>query len=223
MKSEQNSQLDLKNLIKMLKIFVAFGLFVIVATNHKNAHTRDYNSGIEGTDGSYHYSFETSNGISEQHVSKGAEIIGKSSYISPEGQTILLRYTADENGFHPQGDHLPTPPPVPDYILKSLEYIRTHSQDSPLVKVSTPLLQKVTTPLRTVPAVVNVIPTPLKKVPAVVKVVKTPWKKVQAVVKAVQKTQRTAPVPVRVVPTTLKTGPVKVIPTLNREAFLAPF
>lgn len=33
----------------------------------------------------------------------------------------ISRYTADQNGFVPVGDHLPTPPPVPEEILKALE------------------------------------------------------------------------------------------------------
>lgn len=37
---------------------------------------------------------------------------GKYSYISPEGTTIEVTYTADELGFHPVGAHLPTPPPA---------------------------------------------------------------------------------------------------------------
>lgn len=36
---------------------------------------------------------------------------------------------ADEYGFRPSGDHLPTPPPVPDAILKSLQYNAAHPYD----------------------------------------------------------------------------------------------
>lgn len=49
------------------------------------------------------------------------EVHGSYSYTSPEGQVITVNYVADENGFHPTGDHLPTPPPIPDAILKSLQ------------------------------------------------------------------------------------------------------
>lgn len=50
---------------------------------------------------------------------------GSFSYTSPEGQPIRLIYTADENGFVPQGDHLPTPPPIPPAIQKALAYLAT--------------------------------------------------------------------------------------------------
>ncbi|XP_061715756.1 larval cuticle protein LCP-17-like [Cydia pomonella] len=86
----------------------------------------------------YSYVYETSNGISGQesgvlkNVGKdeaALEVKGSNQYTSPEGQQIQITYTADENGYQPQGSHLPTPPPpqaIPDYILRSLEYIAAH-------------------------------------------------------------------------------------------------
>ncbi|CAH1132895.1 unnamed protein product [Ceutorhynchus assimilis] len=64
-------------------------------------------------DGSYSTAYETGNGI------QAAE----------QGEKIDLSYTADENGYHPHGDNLPTPPPVPDAILKSIEYNKAHPEE----------------------------------------------------------------------------------------------
>lgn len=49
-------------------------------------------------------------------------------YTSPEGIPIETSYVADENGYQPQGAHLPTPPPIPEAILRSLEYNAAHPQ-----------------------------------------------------------------------------------------------
>jgi len=48
---------------------------------------------------------------------------GSYSYFSPEGELISVTYVADENGFQPTGDHLPTPPPIPEAIQKALDII----------------------------------------------------------------------------------------------------
>lgn len=48
---------------------------------------------------------------------------GSFSYSSPEGESISLTYIADENGFQPQGDHLPTPPPIPIEIQEALDML----------------------------------------------------------------------------------------------------
>ncbi|KAL0266563.1 UNVERIFIED_CONTAM: hypothetical protein PYX00_009075 [Menopon gallinae] len=89
-------------------------------------------------DGSYKWSYESGNGIvaEEQGQLKNAgnpqteaqSAQGGFSYTSPEGVPIRITYVADENGFRAVGDHLPTPPPIPPEILRSLELIRSQPQ-----------------------------------------------------------------------------------------------
>ncbi|CAG9785086.1 unnamed protein product [Diatraea saccharalis] len=82
---------------------------------------------------SYNYVYETSNGISASAsgVLKNVDKVdvlavqGQYQYQSPDGP-IEVTYVADENGFQPQGAHLPVPPPVPEAIVRSLEYIAAH-------------------------------------------------------------------------------------------------
>ncbi|CAH2237029.1 endocuticle structural glycoprotein ABD-4-like [Pararge aegeria] len=88
-------------------------------------------------DGSYVYSYETENGIKadETGTLKKAsgpdsnDVIvaqGAFSYTAPDGTVISLNYVADdENGFKPEGAHLPTPPPIPPAIQKALDYLAT--------------------------------------------------------------------------------------------------
>ncbi|XP_061386394.1 pupal cuticle protein-like, partial [Musca vetustissima] len=93
------------------------------SNSDKDAEVVHSDSDIKA-DGSYFYEFETTNGIkqAEQGTPDGTKQ-GSSSYISPEGIEIKTTYVADETGYHPVGDHIPK---IPDYILRSLEYIRTH-------------------------------------------------------------------------------------------------
>ncbi|KPJ04113.1 Pupal cuticle protein 36 [Papilio xuthus] len=70
------------------------------------------------------YDFETSNGIRAEAsgvATNGVQSQGSFAYKGDDGQDYSITYTADENGFQPQGAHLPTPPPIPEAILKSLE------------------------------------------------------------------------------------------------------
>lgn len=78
------------------------------------------------------FSYETGNGISvrEEGILKNpgqrdletAAVSGSYSYTSPEGIPITVTYIADENGFRAEGAHLPTPPPIPEAIARSLAY-----------------------------------------------------------------------------------------------------
>ncbi|RVE53001.1 hypothetical protein evm_002299 [Chilo suppressalis] len=51
----------------------------------------------------------------------GSQVSGAYSYTGDDGQIYTVTYTADENGFQAQGAHLPTPPPIPEAIAKSIE------------------------------------------------------------------------------------------------------
>ncbi|KAK9869771.1 hypothetical protein WA026_003503 [Henosepilachna vigintioctopunctata] len=93
----------------------------------------------QGTDGSYKAAWETGNDIfaqeegylkelgpdpdSEGQILNAQVQQGSYSYTSPEGQNITVTYIADETGFHPTGDHLPTPPPVSEEVQKGLDLI----------------------------------------------------------------------------------------------------
>nr|CAI5866520.1 unnamed protein product [Callosobruchus analis] len=80
----------------------------------------------------YWYFYETANGIKveesgylkdnpESSTDRIQVIEGVVSYTGNDGQMINLRYIADENGYQPQGDHLPTSPPVPEGAAGSLQ------------------------------------------------------------------------------------------------------
>ncbi|XP_030749727.1 endocuticle structural glycoprotein SgAbd-2-like [Sitophilus oryzae] len=87
-------------------------------------------------DGSYSWQYETENGIKAHEqgqqrspfVGGGTSAQGYYSYTAPNGLLVALNYVADENGYQPQSDVLPTPPPIPAAILRSLEWNRAHPE-----------------------------------------------------------------------------------------------
>ncbi|XP_074029970.1 endocuticle structural glycoprotein ABD-4 isoform X2 [Leptinotarsa decemlineata] len=101
------------------------------------AIVRYENEGINA-DGSYQWSFETANGIRAQEQgqlknagteNEGPEVQGSYQYTSNDGVPIALSYIANEDGFQPQGEHLPTPPPIPLAIQRSLEWNAAHPEE----------------------------------------------------------------------------------------------
>lgn len=71
-----------------------------------------------GIDG-YKFAYETSDGVAREESAQlkniapdvdALQVQGTVSWTAPDGQKFTVRYVADENGFQPQGDHLPVAP-----------------------------------------------------------------------------------------------------------------
>ncbi|XP_047031515.1 pupal cuticle protein 36-like [Helicoverpa zea] len=92
--------------------------------NSADANAQILKLNNEVTAEGFAYDFETSNGIradAQGVATNGVQSQGSFAYKGDDGQDYSIQYTADENGFQPRGAHLPTPPPIPEEILKSLE------------------------------------------------------------------------------------------------------
>ncbi|XP_044743040.1 larval cuticle protein LCP-30-like isoform X2 [Chrysoperla carnea] len=84
------------------------------------------------TEGNYHYKYETENKIFAEETGKqvgsgddaGADATGYYKYTGPDNIVYTVNYHAGEEGFEPEAVHIPTPPPIPELILRSLKYQR---------------------------------------------------------------------------------------------------
>uniref|UniRef100_A0A1I8NV34 Uncharacterized protein n=1 Tax=Stomoxys calcitrans TaxID=35570 RepID=A0A1I8NV34_STOCA len=95
------------------------------STDDAHAEVTHFSSDVRA-DG-FDYTFDTTNAIhAAASGNANGDIQGDFSWISPEGENVAVQYVADENGYQPSSDVLPTPHPIPEAILKALEYIRTH-------------------------------------------------------------------------------------------------
>ncbi|XP_050342269.1 uncharacterized protein LOC126768300 [Nymphalis io] len=100
---------------------------------------------VYGHNGNFHYSFEGADGtrVSSEGELKsfdndktGESVVGNVFYTDNEGNDFSLSYTADENGYRPYGDHLPTPPPIPPAIARALKYLATKTTPEPVTEAT---------------------------------------------------------------------------------------
>ena len=50
-------------------------------------------------------------------------VSGSYSYYTPEGELVEMQYTADENGYHASGSHMPTTPRPSRAIQRLLDHL----------------------------------------------------------------------------------------------------
>ncbi|XP_043272017.1 endocuticle structural glycoprotein SgAbd-1-like [Venturia canescens] len=131
--------------IPKISVFMAMAIVAIYGAPLDNSEPiailRQSQDG-PNSDGSYSWIYETANGIqaqeegslvaSKQSNEDALSAKGSYSYTSDDGTPIQISYTANEDGFQPQGVHLPTSPPIPAAIIKALEWIAAHPEEDNL-------------------------------------------------------------------------------------------
>ncbi|XP_053671245.1 pupal cuticle protein 20-like [Anopheles nili] len=111
---------------------------------------------VNNGDGSYRFDYATGNGIQHQEEGflrnlgpeKSEQVVsGGYSYTAPDGQLYSVQYKADANGFQPVGDHLPTPPPLPQALQEAYDlHARLHAEAA--ARPQNPAYQEAQTPGR---------------------------------------------------------------------------
>ncbi|XP_075168428.1 larval cuticle protein 4-like [Haematobia irritans] len=106
-------------------ILLALVAYAFAADDEVHAEIKELKSDVRH-DG-FNYLLDTSNNIHQEAAGdEHGNVHGSYEYVSPEGEHVKVTYVADENGYQPVSDLLPTPPPIPEYILKAIEYIKAH-------------------------------------------------------------------------------------------------
>lgn len=105
----------MKMFIALLACLLAVAQAAPAAVNDAETTILKYENDNIGIDG-YNFAYETSDGVSrsESAVLKNAgtenasiSVRGTITWTGADGVVYTLNYIADENGFQPEGDHLP--------------------------------------------------------------------------------------------------------------------
>ncbi|XP_023166369.2 larval cuticle protein 1-like [Drosophila hydei] len=116
-------------MFKFLLICVVIGLAAAspVAPSSDDVHAEVLNRKEDVRADGFDAALETSNHISRTESGDvHGNIQGKFGWISPEGEHIDIAYIADENGYQPKSEWIPTPPPIPEAIQRSLDWLAAH-------------------------------------------------------------------------------------------------
>uniref|UniRef100_A0A1B0ARJ8 Pupal cuticle protein Edg-78E n=1 Tax=Glossina palpalis gambiensis TaxID=67801 RepID=A0A1B0ARJ8_9MUSC len=108
-------------------LLIAFLALASVYALEDDAHAHvmmDYKK--NDAHGHFEYGYEVTNGIGGVESGDGKSVSGNFHFTTKDGTPVEVTYTADENGYRPEGAIIPTAPPTPPAILRALEYIKNH-------------------------------------------------------------------------------------------------
>jgi hypothetical protein len=81
----------------------------------------------------YDHAFLTENGIygeeqAKLHHEGGTHAMGYYEYTGDDGKLYRVNYKSNDGGFMPKGEHIPTPPPIPEAIARALKYVEERNK-----------------------------------------------------------------------------------------------
>uniref|UniRef100_A0A182VC91 Uncharacterized protein n=1 Tax=Anopheles merus TaxID=30066 RepID=A0A182VC91_ANOME len=98
-----------------IALTLVISAFAAPLDDSRNAEILRYSSENIGIDG-YRFEFATSDGTSRTEEAElrnpgtdneAIAVRGSYSYTGPDGTVYVINYVADENGFQPEGAHIP--------------------------------------------------------------------------------------------------------------------
>ncbi|RVE51693.1 hypothetical protein evm_003665 [Chilo suppressalis] len=133
----------------LLKFVLVFALVAAAAAQKpSDVDAPIVRSSYESDVNNFQFAYETGNGIVAQadgvvknpdSDNPALEVKGSYRYTADDGTPVEVSYIANEDGYQPQGSHLPVPPPIPVAIQRSLEYIAAHPAEASAKVVSSPI------------------------------------------------------------------------------------
>ncbi|KAH8302950.1 hypothetical protein KR044_012390, partial [Drosophila immigrans] len=105
--------------MKFLIVFVALFALAVAGPVNPDADATIVRQDADVGPQSFQFAYETSNGIRSEadgHLenegtdAEAIKVKGSFSFTADDGQTYTVNYVADENGFQPEGAHLPVAP-----------------------------------------------------------------------------------------------------------------
>ncbi|EDV56506.1 cuticular protein 47Eg [Drosophila erecta] len=113
-----------------MKFFIAFACLLAVALANEDAGVLRSEQEVNVDNFKFALKLDNSVDVEQQGALNGEEWVvkGAQAWVSPDGVPVSIQYLADANGYQVLSANppLPTPPPIPDYIQRSLEYIAAH-------------------------------------------------------------------------------------------------